>query len=395
MTATPLLETDREAATMTKKKTTTRRTTTKTKAKTTAKTAAKTTSQAKAGDVKVVGKAPAKSTSTRSRKAKTEAKAKTPAKTASKSKAKITKSTKTEKVETVATAETEETTKSGSGRQRSTVTKTPAEAARTTSTYNDKAVKSLWIEYAETKDDDIRAQLFNHYLPLLDRVVRKLSNRLPGEVDIDDLRQEGSFGLMDAIAGFELSRGLKFSTYATQRIRGSVLDYLRSIDWVPRLARSRARAMETARQQLSKTLGRAPTSVELREHLGVNKTEYRRIDRDSKIVGVYSMQAAMRTAQHMDDADEGEVGTVLEDKRQVDPLIQAQREDLKRFITEHLPRDERLIVLLYYYEKMSMKEIGITLGMSESRVSQKHSSIMERLKARFGHASDELVMPAA
>jgi len=211
--------------------------------------------------------------------------------------------------------------------------------------------------------------------------------RLPGEVDVEDLMSAGLFGLMDAIDAFDLERGVKFETYCTQRIRGAIFDELRAMDWVPRLVRSRTAKVERARKSLEMQLGRRPTENEVCARLEVSGAEFKKLSKDSKPVNVVSLNRKWFETDSSKDIREIDV---IQDNRQEDPLAELQRRDLRLMITRGLSRAERLIVILYYYEEMTMKEIGMTLDLSESRVSQMHSSILARLQAQMQYRSKDL-----
>jgi len=205
-------------------------------------------------------------------------------------------------------------------------------------------------------------------------------------VDVEDLVSAGFFGLVDAINAFDLDRGVKFETYCAQRIRGAILDHLRLMDWVPRLVRHRTSRVEQCRQRLETSLGRRPTDEEISRELGVDREEVKKILRDGSAVQTTSLN---RQRYQSDGNREVREIDVLEDGSQTDPLSEIQRRDLKSLLTKGLTRAERLIVILYYYEQMTMKEIGATLDLSESRVSQMHSSILARLKAQLQHRERE------
>jgi RNA polymerase sigma factor for flagellar operon FliA len=211
--------------------------------------------------------------------------------------------------------------------------------------------------------------------------------RLPAEVDVEDLMSAGLFGLMDAIDAFDLERGVKFETYCAQRIRGAIFDELRAMDWVPRLVRSRTAKVERVRKSLEMEYGRKPTDKEISSRMGVDPAEFQKLCRDSKPVGVVSLNRKWFETDSNKDIREIDV---IHDERQENPLSELQRKDLKLLITKGLSRAERLIVVLYYYEEMTMKEIGMTLDLSESRVSQMHSSILARLKAQMQHRAKEV-----
>jgi RNA polymerase sigma factor for flagellar operon FliA len=254
-------------------------------------------------------------------------------------------------------------------------------------------IQDVWREYRKIKDDDqarseeIRNFLMEKFLPLVRYNAERIYTRLPDEVDIEDLMSAGLFGLMDAIDAFELERQVKFETYCAPRIRGAILDELRAMDWVPRLVRHRTAKVESAKQKFEMAHGRPPTQDELAQRLQLNAEEFEKVDRDSKAVSTHSITRKFSSA---DGGREVREIDVARDDDEGNPLREMQRRDLKDLITKGLSRAERLIVILYYYEGMTMKEIGATLDLSESRVSQMHSSILARLKAHMQNRSPEL-----
>ena len=248
------------------------------------------------------------------------------------------------------------------------------------------SVKKLWETYAKEPSEDLRNFLMEKYLPLVRFNAERIYARLPDEVDIEDLMSAGLFGLMDAIDAFDLGRQVKFETYCAPRIRGAILDELRSMDWVPRLVRHRTAKVEGAKNRLEMKLGRSATDDEISKELGVDSEEIKKILRDGSAVSIGSLS---RQRYQSDGSREVREIDVIEDNTQINPLGEIQRRDLKDLLTKGLSRAERLIVVLYYYEEMTMKEIGATLDLSESRVSQMHSSILARLKAQMQHRSRE------
>ena len=251
----------------------------------------------------------------------------------------------------------------------------------------DAPIEQVWRVYKKSATDELRNHLIENYLHLVKSTAERMHMRLPGEVDVEDLMSAGLFGLMDAIDAFDLERGVKFETYCTQRIRGAIFDELRAMDWVPRLVRSRTAKVERARKALEMELGRRPTDNEICERLEVSGAEFKKLSKDSKPVNVVSLNRKWFETDSSKDIREIDV---IQDNRQEDPLAELQRRDLKLLITKGLSRAERLIVILYYYEEMTMKEIGMTLDLSESRVSQMHSSILARLQAQMQYRSKEL-----
>jgi RNA polymerase sigma factor for flagellar operon FliA len=248
------------------------------------------------------------------------------------------------------------------------------------STKVDVDVTELWREFKEHPTTELRNHLVERYLPLVKYNAERIWQRLPEGVDLDDLISAGVFGLMDAIDAFDLSRGVKFETYCVPRIRGAMLDELRTMDWVPRLVRSKATKMEEARKELEARHGRPPTDVELAEQLGLPLEEYEKMAVDANAVGLISLNKKWYETDSYKDVREIDI---LEDKKGEDPTRRLQRKDLMRMVTKGLSRNERLIIILYYYEELTMKEIGATLDLSESRVSQMHSSIIQRLQSQL------------
>lgn len=247
-------------------------------------------------------------------------------------------------------------------------------------------IDQIWEQFHKTRDDYYRNLLMEHYRDLVKYCAERLHSKLPDKVELDDLTSAGIFGLMDAIDAFDPSRGVKFETYCAPRIRGSILDELRSMDWVPRLVRARAHQLAKATHSLEIHLGRKPDEEELAEELDMDMEEFSRLLRDANAASLVSLNTKCG-----DDDGEKDVREidVIKDQKSQDPILEAQKRDLKNLLTKGLTRAERLIVVLYYYEEMTMKEIGATLDLSESRVSQMHSSIVARLKAQMNSRKKE------
>jgi RNA polymerase sigma factor for flagellar operon FliA len=242
------------------------------------------------------------------------------------------------------------------------------------------AISKVWENYHKSRDEHNRNLLMEHYRYLVRYTAERVHTKLPGKVEVDDLISAGIFGLMDAIDAYDPTRGVKFETYCSPRIRGSILDELRSMDWVPRLVRARAHQLARARQSLEAHLGRKPHKEELAEEMDMDIKEFTRLQQDAEAVGMVSLNS-----QYGDEESEKDIREIdiVKDKKSEEPPTEAQKRDLKELLTKGLTRAERLIVVLYYYEEMTMKEIGATLDLSESRVSQMHSSILARLKAQL------------
>ncbi len=263
---------------------------------------------------------------------------------------------------------------------------TASTADRTSTSLQERPVEEVWRSYKKAGSDELRNFLIEHYLHLVKSTAERMHMRLPGEVDVEDLMSAGLFGLMDAIDAFDLERGVKFETYCTQRVRGAIFDELRAMDWVPRLVRSRTAKIERARKALEMEMGRQPTDKEVCKQLKVSRAEYKKLQKDSKPVNVVSLNRKWFETDSSKDIREIDV---IQDKRQEDPITALHKRDLKLLMTKGLSRAERLIVILYYYEEMTMKEIGMTLDLSESRVSQMHSSILARLQAQMQYRAKE------
>ena len=248
-------------------------------------------------------------------------------------------------------------------------------------------VEQLWIEFKKDSDNqELRNRLVEIYLPLVKYNGERIWARLPEGVELDDLISAGVFGLMDAIDAFDLSRGVKFETYCVPRIRGAMLDELRTMDWVPRLVRSKASKLNEAMKTLEARLGRTPNEAELSETMGISVAELEKMMLDANAVNLISLNKKWYETDSYKDVREIDI---LEDKKGEDPTRRIQKNDLMRLVTKGLNRNERLIIILYYYEELTMKEIGATLDLSESRVSQMHSSIVQRLQSQLGRRRPE------
>ncbi len=275
----------------------------------------------------------------------------------------------------------------GSLRSKARFSARHAEPSRVPSPFDKRDVEDLWREFAKTHDESIRNYFMIRFLPLVRYNAERIYTRLPDEVDIEDLMSVGVFGLMDAIDAFDLERKVKFETYCAPRIRGAILDELRSMDWVPRLVRHRAGKVDQARQHIEKTTGVAATDDQIASLLKVDQEEFGKLKRDSAAVLTRSL--TQRCYPGDGSREIRDLDVVREDSG-FNPVQELQRRDMRELITKGLSRAERLIVILYYYENMTMKEIGSTLDLSESRVSQMHSSILARLKAQMQHRTREL-----
>lgn len=258
-----------------------------------------------------------------------------------------------------------------------------------TAVANSDDVTLLWDEFIKDRSNQaLRNKLIERYLPLVQYHGERVWARLPNEVEQDDLVSAGIFGLMDAIDAYDPARGVKFETYCVPRIRGAMLDELRNMDWVPRLVRSRARKFSEANKELFNKLGRTPSDKELAEHLNLNQEEIGRLLNDANAVSLVSLNKKWYETDGSKDISEIDL---VEDQRGEDPARRIQKSDIMKLVTKGLTRNERLIIILYYYEEMTMKEVGMTLDLSESRVSQMHSSIVSRLQQQLSERRPEFV----
>jgi len=248
-------------------------------------------------------------------------------------------------------------------------------------------IADVWDQFKKDPSrKELRNKLIEHYLPLVKYNGERIWQRLPDGVELDDLISAGVFGLMDAINAFDMGRGVKFETYCVPRIRGAMLDELRSMDWVPRLVRSKASKLNEGLKTLEAALGRSPNENELATHMGISVAEMEKMIADANAVNLISLNKKWYETDSYKDVREIDI---LEDKKGEDPTRRIQKSDLMRLVTKGLNRNERLIIILYYYEEMTMKEIGATLDLSESRVSQMHSAIVQRLQGQLGRRRPE------
>lgn len=246
---------------------------------------------------------------------------------------------------------------------------------------------ALWAAYRRQAGEAERNALMEFYLPVVQFHADRMRARLPDGVDVGDLVGAGVFGLEKAIRAFEPERGFKFETFCAQRICGEILDSLRAMDWVPRLVRARTAKVDAASRVHEMVHGRKPTETELSQLLGIgDPEEFSRVRRDSSAASVASMHGKWSSQDSTRETCDAEV---LEDRAQASPLSDATRADVKAALMKGLTRSEKLIVSLYYWEQLTMKEIGQVLDLSESRVSQMHASILGRLKAQLGGRAEE------
>jgi RNA polymerase sigma factor for flagellar operon FliA len=241
-------------------------------------------------------------------------------------------------------------------------------------------IQEVWKDFFRKRDKENRNILILHYLSIVKYTAERIHARLPKNVELADLVSAGIFGMTAAIDMFNPEVGAKFETYCVQRIRGSILDELRKTDWVPRLVRTRARQLERATQKLEAILGRLPTEIELAEELRLDMKQFHHLQQDANATSLISLNEKSSESDGYKDIQKIDI---IEDKRSQNPLMEAHKRDMRDFFRKGFSTAEGFIIILYYFEEMTMKEIGQTLGISESRVSQMHSSIIARLKARM------------
>jgi RNA polymerase sigma factor for flagellar operon FliA len=242
---------------------------------------------------------------------------------------------------------------------------------------------SLWQEYRQSRDRALRDRLILTYAPLVKFVAGRLGATLPSHVDEQDLVSYGLLGLIGAIERFDPDREIKFETYAIARIKGAIIDELRSLDWVPRSVRTRAREIERAIAELERTLMRAPTDTEIAEKVGITDDE---LEGSLTEISRTSIAALDELWSPSGSGDQISLIDTIEDQSGPNPEVSLEQTELKEALGEaisRLPEREKLVVTLYYYEELTLREIGEVLGVTESRVSQLHTKAVLRLKARL------------
>ena len=252
---------------------------------------------------------------------------------------------------------------------------------------------ALWLEYRRTHDKGLRDRLILTYAPLVKYVAGRLGSGLPAHVDDGDLVSYGLLGLIGAIERYDPEREIKFETYAMARIKGQIIDELRSMDWVPRSVRARARQIERAIGELEARIGRAPTDEEIAKKLGITVEELE----ESLGEIARSSIAALDELWTVSGSGGDQIALIdtIEDENAPDPQGALSQTELKEAMADaiaRLPEREKLVVTLYYYEELTLREIGEVLGVTESRVSQLHTKAILRLKAHIASAGAAAAM---
>ncbi len=244
-------------------------------------------------------------------------------------------------------------------------------------------IAEVWRQYKRNPTRDCRDQLIEYYMKVhVRRIAERMHSSLPKQVDIDDLIQQGYLGLVESIERFDPTRNVKFETFSGRRIFGAMRDYLRSIDPMPRLSRIREKKIQSVTERFRKEFGREPGDAELCRELDLPEPRFRRMMGSDRAPNMVHFNSARSDSDDMDDSDGMRS---FEDLRGSTPHVRAEHKDLLKWVCSGFGRRDRLIIVLYYYERMTMKEIGRSLGISESRVSQRLDSILQCLRSRLCH----------
>ena len=244
------------------------------------------------------------------------------------------------------------------------------------------ASKPQVVEEIEITTEN-REEVIKRYSPMIKYVANRIAMRLPPHIEVDDLISVGVLGLMDAITKYDSSRGAKFKTYAEFRVRGAILDELRSMDWVPRSIRQKASKVDKVVQGLQAKLRRAPEDEEVAKEMGLSLDQFHETLNETKSIPIFSLEDLGIAKE---SGDQQSLLDCLAGKADADPQTQVRLVELKEIIAkaiDALPEKERLMVSLYYYEELTMKEIGAVLDITESRVSQIHSKAVYRLRTKL------------
>jgi RNA polymerase sigma factor for flagellar operon FliA len=253
----------------------------------------------------------------------------------------------------------------------------------------DAAIAALWQEFKETGDQRLRERLILHYSPLVKYVAGRVGVGLPPNIEQADLVSYGIFGLIDAIEKFDLTRSIKFETYAISRIKGAIIDELRAIDWIPRSVRYKAREVEKAYAALEGRLHRTPTETEVAAELGIALEDLHQIFSQVSFVNVVALDELLNVGGER--GDKLSLVDTLEDTKAEDPVQAFESEETKYLLARAintLPEREKIVVTLYYYEGLTLAEIGQVLGVTESRICQMHTKAVLQLRAKISDQRD-------
>ncbi len=252
---------------------------------------------------------------------------------------------------------------------------------------DDAGKNRLWEEYEKTKAPELREKIILEYAPLVKIVAGRLSMYLGNNVEYEDLTSYGIFGLIDAIEKFDIKKEVKFETYASLRIRGSILDQIRKMDWIPRTLRQKQKKIETVTKEIETETGRTATDEEIAEQLGISQEEYVNIQSQMKVTNVVSLNEYMEQGAEPVKAASGSV-------KFDGPEEAMEKEELKLRIKEALElltEKEKKVIILYYYEELTLKEISNILEVTESRISQLHTKGLMKMRKKLGDYCDILV----
>ena len=230
--------------------------------------------------------------------------------------------------------------------------------------------------------DGLKEQIILEHTALIRYIVNRIAVRLPSHIDLDDLHNTGVIGLMDAIDKYDPGKNCKFKTYAEFRIKGAILDQLRSLDWVPRSIRQKSRRLEQAYSEVEQRLGRSATDAEIAQSLGIGLEEFHFLLNQVRGISMVNLDE-LRSGG---DPDQPAYGDIFEDVKSENPFASLKSRELRQAVAEcigALPEKERLVISLYYYEDLNMKEIGNVLGITESRVCQIHTKAVQRLRSKL------------
>ncbi|MCI8773380.1 MAG: FliA/WhiG family RNA polymerase sigma factor [Lachnospiraceae bacterium] len=243
--------------------------------------------------------------------------------------------------------------------------------------------KKLWEEYDKTRSSAVREKIILEYAPLVKMVAGRLSMYLGYNVEYEDLVSYGIFGLIDAIDKFDALKDVKFETYASLRIRGAILDQIRKMDWIPRTIRQKQKKIDTAIREIEARCGRSATDEEIAQNLGISNEEYVDWQSQMKITNVISLNEFLEQGSEIPNDNN------FNRKAQFDePEAVIERDELKRILAgalELLTEKERKVIVLYYYEDLTLKEISSILEVSESRTSQLHTRALQKMKSKLGN----------
>jgi len=248
-------------------------------------------------------------------------------------------------------------------------------------------VEKLWSRYLRTREVSLRNQLVVHYSPLVHTHAARLTRKLPAQVSYDEICSAAFDGLIEAVEAYDPNRKAKFETFCQQRISGAVMDWLRSLDPQSRTVRTFEKRRTMAQETLDLNCEWAPGHADIARQMGISVARYQQLSRLSQL----GREVHFSAMEPPDDRHTGGTGRTwdVRDQDSDDPTQAVARQMLTEYITKGLAREERLVLELYYYEGMTMAEIGMVLDLSESRVSQIHKEILERLRARFGNSLEE------